>query len=135
MSRKLFGAVRRNLWRLRPSEHTSDVGTEARTALIRGFVLVLLTWYLVVPPTDDNAQILKNRPIYQWHILASFKSQSGCEEAQKAYAQFFKCTPEMAEDIKRRKPPELKSDCSTMPNLLLNGQCLSSGDPRLKAPR
>jgi hypothetical protein len=94
--------------------------------------LALVGWYLMVPPTDDNAQILKNRPIYQWNELATFNSKAECTQAQKTYAQLFTCTPEMAEDINRRKPPELKSDCTTMPNLLLSGQCLSSDDPRLK---
>jgi hypothetical protein len=85
--------------------------------LRRTAALVLVGWYLMVPPAKSSKTLEAdfNAPLGQWSILRSFDAADACE---KAKADFQKKSPE---------PP-----AGGKVTISLLATCIATDDPRLK---
>ena len=77
--------------------------------------LVLLGWYLLLPPFGPNEKAANTgAPFAQWEHNGSFDSASACEDAQAKGRDFYRGDKREVERF-------------------VWGRCIASDDPRLKA--
>jgi hypothetical protein len=82
--------------------------------------LVLVGWYLMVPPTKDANQIDPSVRLPKWVVLRAFDTANACNEAQ---------------DQLRYRVSRLNLQipvASAVSEAAEFSQCISSDDPRLK---
>jgi hypothetical protein len=79
--------------------------------------LVLVGWYLMVPPMDNQARNYATVPIKYWHLIRAFDSAKECEEFVEQFAAKARFRGEWYGVLKERT---------------LSSRCVSTDDPRLE---
>jgi hypothetical protein len=82
--------------------------------------LVLVGWYLMVPPTKDANQIDPSVPLPRWLVLRAFDTADACNEAQDQLRY-------RVSRLNLRVP--VASAASEAAEF---SQCIATDDPRLK---
>jgi hypothetical protein len=79
--------------------------------------LVLVGWYLMVPPMDNQGRSYATVPIKYWHLIRAFDSAKECEEFVEQFAAKARFRGEWYGSLKERT---------------LSSRCVSTDDPRLE---
>ena len=88
--------------------------------------LVLVGWYLMVPPDSRQGTRLifrRNAPLTQWYKERDFESEAACKAALASFSKTIKA---------KLKVGYHNFHQAVEAERLLYGQCIASDDPRLK---
>lgn len=108
-----------------------DMERKFRVRIMRLVIAFGAGWYFMCPPVagHDRNKILSDAPISQWYQYAAFDSAAECEK----FKQF------APNEMKRRLSqhdgkldPKVQKDSDTLIEVLQNGLCVATDDPRLK---
>jgi hypothetical protein len=78
--------------------------------------LILVGWYLMVPPMDNQGRTYATLPIKYWRLIRAFDSAKECEEFVEQFAEKARIRGEWYGVLKERT---------------LSSRCVSTDDPRL----
>jgi hypothetical protein len=86
--------------------------------------LVLVGWYLIVPPLTAKAprQVNYKAPLTYWHISGSYDTAAKCREAE---SKLFNDTMSVYRNDETLLPSPAQAR--------ITAECIASDDPRLKA--
>jgi hypothetical protein len=90
--------------------------------------LVLVGWYLMVPPTsyeDREPRVLSDAPLSAWKVLGTYDSVAECQRARMAGTQ-------KAKTVTQLHPGWSGSYQAAFVKSWLEALCMPTDDPRLK---
>jgi hypothetical protein len=100
------------------------------TTLRHASALVLVGWYLMLPPVNpNNLSVDSDAPIAQWEIGNSFDSASQCD-ALRLQVRAASNSRARYDDAKSQQHPPLSY--SEWQKRLKAAVCIATDDPRLK---
>ena len=79
--------------------------------------LILVVWYLIMPPVYPGEQLGDDAPFSQWQTINTFQTAAGCRD------ELAKLTVLIAGNVSH----------SLIQRRVLAAQCVAADDPRLKA--
>ena len=155
-ARRFIPVFERHLMRSAAIEEDGDIGGPAGSAGESGresvmkcyhdFALVLVSWYLILPPVLPNGSPNTKLPLSQWEQSGAFDRATDCNQARMELLQ--RAGRQLAR-VRQQLEPEAQTDpnrpLSEMPGLgeaaaraatfalrVNSAQCISTDDPRLK---